>query len=557
MSDITITQNMLNTYSTNHAKFYVNDVAAFVGMVVSSGNKAVFKADNGWEFYKTGTSNTNVSYRLPTGGTSYFALSADFKTATVASLGSFSTSETVFAVKTQIGAVVPEPIVYTITQNTLNELSNAGCVMTVNGVPVALGGVIRKLDVVVVVGDSTVVLSAVQWVDGDGYRIDFVESSDNNFTYTPQNETVYTNTNITWTPVVVIPPDPIAKFSFSQAQIDHVTNLNGALYVDDVLAVEGTKFFDDSIAKIVTINNYDFIGDGVSYRNDDGFKVLFDVVGNVATSNLIGFDGVGLFTIETDLTVPNVKGFNDVFRLTPTQLREVTSKRFIFDNGQVVTDYGQYILGLIELPFAINSNIIIGQDFIKLGGYDTNIKADSLSVDFIKYNMGVINVPTIKNNLLDFKNTIAILHLPYSDSINIDVDYVVGCSISIEYVVNLYDGVVTINVSSSKINGVVNTSNVDMGITLPFANLETYPSANDPRSIKLGGDNGIKIPYIEILKNDSVLENGFFTVPIIDEINLSGVNGYCVVENVLLETDATQDEKNTIVSMLNSGVVIK
>lgn len=556
MATVTITQAMIDVYSSNHAKLYINNVIAVDGSVVNTGDNVEFRADSGWEFYKGTGQNTNVSHRSPTGSPVYFKLSADFKVASMKPIGNFGANANTFTVKTQIGAVVLEPIVFTPTQMTLNTLTAASSTMTVNGVPVSIGVVVRRLDVVIVTGNETVVLNGVKFIDGDGNRVNFV-GSENTFTLTPTTTDVYDDLSIDFEPAVVIPPEPIAVFTISQLMIDSVSRKNATLYVDGVVAVDGTKFFANSIAKVVALENYTFINDGVSYRDGDGNIVKFTIDGTlrIATSPLIGFDSG--FAVDTDLLLPQVKGFNDVFRLSKAQLREITGKRFISSNGKVTTDYGQYILGLIELPFAINNNVVIGTDFVKLGGYNTNILADVLSVDTIKLDMGVINVAPIKDNLLDFKNTIAILHLPYSQSINIDVDYVIGFDISIQYIVNLYDGVVTINISSSKINGVINTSNVDMGVTLPFANLETFPSANDPRSIKLGGDNGIKIPYIEILRNDAILPLGFFTVPISDESKLINQVGFVKIEDVALETNAKNSEKTLIESLLKSGVIIK
>ena len=73
----------------------------------------------------------------------------------------------------------------------------------------------------------------------------------------------------------------------------------------------------------------------------------------------------------------------------------------------------------------------------------------------------------------------------------------------------------------------------------------------------MGGDNGVLIPYIEIVRNDAILPNGFFTVPVVDESLISGQSGFIKIDNVELETSALGNEKAQIISLLNSGVIIK
>ena len=100
------------------------------------------------------------------------------------------------------------------------------------------------------------------------------------------------------------------------------------------------------------------------------------------------------------------------------------------------------------------------------------------------------------------------------------------------------------------------TKQVDLGIDIPFINAVTGKTVNN-NNIDLGGDNGVLIPYIEIMRNDAILANGFFTVPVVDESLISGQTGYIKIDNIELETSALGNEKAQIISLLNSGVIIK
>ena len=137
------------------------------------------------------------------------------------------------------------------------------------------------------------------------------------------------------------------------------------------------------------------------------------------------------------------------------------------------------------------------------------------------------------------------------------MEYVIDQDVTIDYIINLYDGTATINITSSKTGEIVITQNIDMGIVVPFANVDSFPTKNDPRSIKLGSDNGIETAFIEILRNESILENGFFTIPVVDETTLSTYTGFAQVEQINLKSKATSFEKDLIINQLRDGVIIK
>ncbi|WP_459625736.1 hypothetical protein, partial [Enterobacter hormaechei] len=73
----------------------------------------------------------------------------------------------------------------------------------------------------------------------------------------------------------------------------------------------------------------------------------------------------------------------------------------------------------------------------------------------------------------------------------------------------------------------------------------------------LSGDNGVKIPFIELVRSDAVLPLGFFTIPVMDEGKLNGYTGFVQVENVELKTKATAAERDLIQRQLSEGVIIK
>lgn len=287
--------------------------------------------------------------------------------------------------------------------------------------------------------------------------------------------------------------------------------------------------------------NYDFDNPNRAFQKVDGFS--FSKADNV--------------TLIKSTAPLEVKGVNDVYKITNATMKAIINGNFNRFDGQETTDYGKYLLGLIELPFNIEASFIIEPDkLISLGGLTFTYKGDLLKSDVLKINLGSIATPETKNNFLDYSNKTAILHLPYCEPILLEIQYVVGETISIEYQINLYDGLTVVNISSSKINGVILTRNVDLNVAVPFGSVSSQPSKNDPRNVVLGGDNGVKNPYIELLSNNAILENGFFTIPIIDETEIVNCSGFIKVDEINLVSKATTNEKNMIVSLLSRGIVI-
>ncbi|MEX5297118.1 hypothetical protein QYM41_17760, partial [Kocuria sp. CPCC 205268] len=109
--------------------------------------------------------------------------------------------------------------------------------------------------------------------------------------------------------------------------------------------------------------------------------------------------------------------------------------------------------------------------------------------------------------------------------------------------------------SSSKINDVIIMKELDAGFKIPYAN---YARNNmDNSNIDIGGDNLVRRPYIELVRNDIALPNGVFTIPVTDEDQLKNHKGFVIVEQIELNCTALKNEKDEINSFLNKGVIIK
>lgn len=360
---------------------------------------------------------------------------------------------------------------------------------------------------------------------------------------------------------------PSFDYVVTQKFIDELAAKKVTLYINDTLAVDGGGFNKPYNVRLVVASTHR----ATEYR-DSKWNPLTETYFKLTPSNdfktLTGViskseSNIDQFVIETDIdgsVVPPCKvAYNDVFVLTPEQARVIATTQYDFYNlgANTVNPQGNNIISLINLPFNIDRALIQGSKKIKIGKVDVDITAEYLNIDNYVLDLGSITVPDDKQNLLSFKNATAILHLPYANPINIDVDYVIGQTINVTYNVNFYDGVASVNISSSKINGVVDTKSIKLNINIPFGKPDDNPIGSSPHNIEFGIDNGVLRPYIEILRNDVVLENGFFTIPVPDETLLIKQSGFVKIDEIDLKVKASREEKDMILTAINQGLIIK
>lgn len=403
------------------------------------------------------------------------------------------------------------------------------------------------------IANSNTVINSAKIRDWDGFDNNFTISSDKKTaTYKTDSGTEYEVPTVATSSTV--PIDPYLN-AVKQSDIDNYTAKNTVLYVNDVIATNGTKL--TGVLKFVANSGY--LIENAVIRDLDGFSNNFVLSGDSKSATFTTVTGTQYSapTVETVMETKEVKGLNAVYELTPDLLRTFTAKRFVGFNGQNETDYGRYILGLIELPFKVPSQYVKGKQNIQLGGYDTGVNADLLSIDKITLDLGEITIPLKFNNSLDFQNVTGVLYLPYSPPITIEPKYFVGQKIGVEYIINMYNGECIINIYSTKANGIIIRQNIDLNIAIPFAQIETNPTINSPSNIKIGGFNGLKQPYIEVLRNDAMLSNGFFTIPVLDEKPLQGETGFLKIDEIKLNVNAHDNECENIISLLTKGVIIK
>ena len=499
--------------------------------------------------------------------------------------GGMTNFDNTFYIETRAKDVVPEPEpepeptpLMTITQKHLDDFANANAKLFFNDVAVNVGSKFFTGDVAKATANSGYSFISVFYRDDYGGVNYFNVGNDEKTATSNLNnfDSGFTVNSIADDIPVTPEPSNDYIYVYTQAQINFLQSENVTAHVKyrdddgyfvDEPVINGTGIKTGYEIYFVAGDDFEFElitpdKANIGYRDDYGSYIYFPYnFENPSIANVVvgsDFSDVSFVGLVGNSSEIDTKGVNDVFLITDETMREIINANFNFNNGQETIDYGKYILGLLELPFSIDAEFIKFTDVeIGLAGYKTGFSGDLLKSDVLNVNMGVIEVIENKNNFLDYVNTVAVLHLPFSDPVNIDINYVIGYEIGIEYLINLYDGLATINISSSKIGGVITTLSIDLNVSIPFGSVSSQPPKNDPSNVKLGGYNGVTSPYVEILRNDAVLENGFFTIPVVDETLLIEQNGFVKIDEIDLKVKASKDEKEMILNAINQGVIIK
>ena len=478
-------------------------------------------------------------------------------------------------------------IVYTFTTSDITAANNAGVILKLNGVNVVAGSNFSHSDTLTATCNSGKAFYIKS--GGTTASINFGGYDDDTGDYISTNPTLNTDKTVaTFIPKAGITfsnfecstetttPQEKILYTLTTADISLLAINEVDYKINGVKAIVGSqlRLGDVCIAKVTgdrkfyiepnnpvgtSIRHFWFDDDSGDLFNlnyalsDNNQTGTFTVIDN--SGNISGY-GVNSFKVSTRIETPSIVGNNNVYKINKDTLTLVNKERFtVIAGSDAPYDYGQYILSVLQFPFDIPDNIIGGSSAIQLADKTLTANGEKLLDDVIKVDLGTITVPNTHNNMLDFAGTQAIIHLPLAPSIVLELKYVIGQTLGVYYLLDCYTGTATINISSTKIEGVITSTQVNIGVRVPYM-ADSY-TAPENTGVVAGGDNGVKIPYIELISHDAILPHGFFTVPVVDETIINDQTGFIKVDNVELVTGALGNEKAQIISLLNSGVIIK
>lgn len=540
----------------------VNDSTVFFTV----GSKPILRSKSGYKF------SPNSVYFTYQGVNTYWTINAAGNEATI-TMPSTGADTRYDSLTVGVESGSTSITGYSLTTTEINSLKSQGAtIISVRGSDVTTTTKINSGDLVrILVGVGKTWSTPPAFINGS-VRSEFTVSdkwADITFSDNPSGDG-WTSLNIG---VIVSAP----LYFFKQSDIDKLINSDVTLTMNGVAVKVGTAVrTGDVFLATAGANRYFYnIPDGYGnehpsiYFSDrqlggDNYTQYFKLSSDFKTATYtrvdLGTDVTcgGLTSLTAQKT--NVVGTNNVYLINKNILKQVNAKRFkTVPNGgtSVITyDYGQFILSLLNIPFTVPAENIILPESIILSNFDTGVSAPKINVDILNISLGSITVPATNNNLYDYVNTVALLHLPRMYPVAIELEYVIGHTISIEYLLDCYTGDATVNIYSDSIDSPIITKSVNIGVNIPYSNTHNTASLNNG-NIEVGGDNGVTTAFIELVKVDSILKDGLFTIPVIDEAVLNTATGFIQVENVELKTSALRNEKEMLINILKNGVIIK
>lgn len=563
------TQSDIDYDAKNNVSAFVNETTLVTAPRLINIGRNLTLVSNGSKIFDTAWFSDKY------GDSTYFNIRAAGKEVTIA-MGSGSGFYSSLSYKLKDGGSAPEPepepetiTGYSLTTTEINSLKSQGVIrISVRGSDVTKTTQINSGDKIrILCGVGKTWSTPPAFINGS-VRSEFTVSdrwADKTFSDNPSGDG-WTSLNIG---VIVSAP----LYVFDQQDIDQLINSGVTLTMNGVAVEVGTAVrAGDVFLATAGANRYFYnlpdehpsIYFSDMGQSGDDYTQYFTLSSDFKTATYTRVDlgtdvNYGGLTSLTEQKT-NVVGTNNVYLINEKILKQVNAKRFktVSDGGtsEITYDYGQFILSLLNIPFTVPAENIILPESIILSNFDTGVSAPKINVDILNISLGSITVPATNNNLYDYVNTVALLHLPRMDSVAIELEYVIGHTISIEYLLDCYTGDATVNIYSDRISSPIITKSVNIGVNIPYANTHNTASL-DNGNIEVGGDNGVTTAFIELVKVDSILKDGLFTIPVIDEAVLNTATGFIQVENVELKTSALRNEKEMLINILNNGVIIK
>ena len=300
-------------------------------------------------------------------------------------------------------------------------------------------------------------------------------------------------------------------------------------------------------------NTYHYEDNGYSY---DLVKNLEKTTLTIDTTKITGLSDITLNdNYVATLPVETIGGFCNLYKVTEKELSQLSKVRFQKDTtSDTVVDYGSAITQLYILPLNIPAEIIGDKSNIILGSFDSKVESTLLNNYTVDYDMGAITVPAKYNNAYDFINTTCTLRVPFFNAVALDPENVVGHTINIKFTLDLYSGNVTMNVVSDFTGGIIYSATANIVTQIPFIQKQNNSVVNQLSNVF---KYVIATPVIEVVRNIPYqADNSTFGRETVQVAKLNTVHGYCEVDNVNLVTLATNDEKDSIISLLKEGVFI-
>lgn len=211
-------------------------------------------------------------------------------------------------------------------------------------------------------------------------------------------------------------------------------------------------------------------------------------------------------------------------------------------------DYTRFINQVYRLPFSIPSSIEADTTKVSAGLYNLDMLTKTIKVDHYNINIGTIKIDS--KDATSYNAIKATLYLPFISSVQLDINDIIGHTISITYRINLLNGMNTLIVENEI--GLIYNQNVNVA-----TNLQLFGAYYDKNISSLNSvlDNNLRQAYIVIERKTPI--TNLLTYPTNEHGLVSDYEGLTKFANTQLHVDATFQEKQEILAQLQQGVFIK
>ena len=398
-----------------------------------------------------------------------------------------------------------------------------------------------------------------------------------------------------------------------------IVNVNSKVAVDGSL--EDT---DEDTVAIVRANALREWRDKAEKKDEDLIGATFPLINTIGVDTAskvgVGNPGISIDEAVDEVTNPELpfidktpnlpqatyEANNGLFTIyQPTKKNMIDLSYFLWSAEPIdtlkklFTNPIDCIVSLALYPF---SPSVGASKNIFLGMIDTGISAPTITDIFQTISMGSVYVPEYYKNFLDYSPyTKVSIYLPFIGICQLNVDDVMGATLSVEYRCELISGscLATIKIARGILNTVLYQFSGSMGMQVPVSGanfMQVYKSVietigatagaiysggaslalmgntvNNALSAKpeitrsggMGGNSGFlgtMQPYLIIERPQTSIPNSFTaTNGIVSNVTTSigSVDGYCKIMSANLNSiDCTQEEKTEIQELLESGIFV-
>nr|CAI8715995.1 poly(beta-D-mannuronate) lyase [Acinetobacter phage Phanie] len=547
------TQTMVDLFTSQHAQLRVDGKVIGLNGEIYQKSLIEIVCDNGFTF--TSKTPSIVTSDMLTGDDKFTAMDVNNERTIASYTYLSSTYIDRFDFETQSTSF----IAYTVTQASLNNFAENGVRGFINDSAMKVGDIINLNDTIkFTIIDTALTAFDSVYIEANGQQ--YPMNIDLGKTIATQQWTVrQVITGFLFNITGLFP----VVYTHDQTAAQYFSDRHASLYANGRLIGVGGQILKNDKIEIKCDADYEFMtGEDVIIRSYIAYYMDVNSTRKIAVKQYNYADEIYNFEFTTvKTTVVDTDTTNNTYELTPREFRNLESLELREWNtdGDVINDYTSLLVGVMRFPFAIPDEYKGEYGGIYLGHKQFDeVKGTDITEDFVTIDLGKIKVEPQFNDLRDYANTTAILRLPHLSSVNLDLEYVINQEVGVKYYVNLSNGETVVIITSSALESeskTLLTLNATLGTQMPIAHKEgnAYKPL-DTNNMRIGGDNEIMKPTIDIVRNDIVNGDSMFTIPVKDSGKLTDFKGWTKIDDIVLTLNATQREKQEIVALLKQGV---